>query len=280
MTPDRDGPHRARTLADLVADAVRGDSGGMRHRAAALAAMVPMLAASARSAGVRAVAAGRWLSDVVTELAPHVSFRDRAELRRIYPHLSDAEVAERLVTSAARLTAAIGAGAGALATAEFAAPPSLLAAPIQLAAETVAVVAVELRLVAELHEITGFALAGTLRETAPGYLNSWVRRRAADPAVGFAMADILGSATKRELRVRLLRRMGRSTTSLAPFLAGAAAGAEVNRRSTKDLGARLLAELRGMSRPAADITVTRADQARVIASIEPGSASDADRAGR
>lgn len=250
---------RRRTLADLVGEAVRPDAGGIRARAAALAALVPVLAVSARSAGLRAVAAGRWLSDVVTEIAPHITFRHRGELRRHYPDLSDREIADRLVTSASRLTAAIGAGAGALASAEFAAPPALLAAPVQLAAETVAVVAVELRLVAELHEITGFGVAGTMRDVAPSYLNAWIRRRAVDPAVGVGLAGVLGGAARRELRVRLLRRMGRSTTTLAPFLAGAAAGAEVNRRSTKDLGERLLDELRGMKRMDADITVVRAE---------------------
>ena len=257
-----DGP---RTLADLVAEAVRPGSGGLRARARALAALVPVLATSARSAGLRAVAAGRWIGDIVTEVAPHVSFRRRGELRDQYVGLTDDEIAQHLVLAACRLTAGIGAAAGALASAEFVAPPALLAAPVQLAAETVAVVAVELRLVAELHEITGFAVAGSLRDTAPVYLNSWVRRRAVDPAAEVAMAGILGSAAKRELRVRLMRRLGRSTTSMAPFMAGAAAGAEINRRSTKDLGERLIAELRGMSRPQADITVLRPEPAQPTA---------------
>ena len=84
----------------------------------------------------------------------------------------------------------------------------------------------------------------------PAYLNSWVRRRAVTGAEGSGLGALLGGAAKRELRVRMLRRMGRSTTTLAPFLAGAAAGAEVNRRSTKDLGEKLRAEMRGLRRRA------------------------------
>jgi hypothetical protein len=61
------------------------------------------------------------------------------------------------------------------------------------------------------------------------------------------MTAILGTAAKRELRSHVLRRLGRSTTTLAPFLAGAVAGAEDNRRATRALGEALLAELRGMA---------------------------------
>ena len=219
-----------------------------------MAALVPVLADSARTSGTRAVVAGHWLSDVVSEIALHVSVRDATQLRRQFPGLDDEEIAAHLVTVASRTTAAIGAAAGALAAAEFAAPPTLLAAPAQLAAETLAVVAVELRMVAELHEIHHLAVRGGPRVAGPAYLNSWVRRRAVTGAEGAGMAALLGGAAKRELRIRIMRRMGRSTTTLAPFLAGAAAGAEVNRRSTRDLGEKLRAEMRGL-RTRAEIVV-------------------------
>jgi hypothetical protein len=77
---------------------------------------------------------------------------------------------------------------------------------------------------------------------------SWMRRRAISPQLGGAgLGAAFGAAAKRELRSQVLRRIGRSATSLAPFLAGAVAGAEVNRRATKALGETLLAELRGLS---------------------------------
>ena len=244
----------APTLAELVDRVIHPPASGVRARGAALAALVPVLATSARASGTRAVVAGRWLADVIAELAPHIVVRDAGELRRQFPGWTDEEIAGHLVTVASRTTAAIGAGAGALAAAEFAAPPALLAAPVQLAAETVAVVAVEVRMVAELHEINNLGVRGGPRVAGVAYLNSWVRRRAVTGVEGFGLAGLLGDAAKRELRVRILRRVGRSTTSLAPFLAGAAAGAEVNRRSTKDLGERLRAEMRGM-RSRAEIVV-------------------------
>ena len=40
-----------------------------------------------------------------------------------------------------------------------------------------------------------------------------------------------------------MRRLGRNLSTLAPFLAGALAGAELNRRETKALGEALLRDL-------------------------------------
>ncbi|UQX86704.1 hypothetical protein M6D93_10310 [Jatrophihabitans telluris] len=217
------------------------------RRAKALAALVPALTRSARTAGIGAVAGGRWLVDEIIELAPRIAFRDGQTLRAHFPGLSDAQIAEALIKHASRTTAALGAAAGGLAAVEFAAPPALLATPIQLAAEMLAVTAVELKLVAELHELAGLPAPGGVRERAGAYLMSWVRRRAVKPQLGAAgLTAVFGTAAKRELRGQVLRRLGRSTTTLAPFLAGAVAGAEVNRRATRGLGETLAAELRGM----------------------------------
>ncbi|MEP6852166.1 MAG: hypothetical protein ABJA87_05850 [bacterium] len=249
---------RRRALEQLTAAAEDDSAGGAARRRRALLALVPVLVSSARSAGVRAVTAGRWLADVTVDVAQHLPVRDAATLRRQYPGRSDEEIAAALVATAARASAAIGAAAGAVATVEFAAPPTLLAAPIQLAAETVAVVTVELKMVAELHELAGRAAHGPLSDRGAAYLTAWVHRRAltADMAANPAPArGVLGETAKRELRIRLLRRMGRSTMSLAPFLAGAVAGAEVNRRATRNLGERLRADLGGRSVRHADIIV-------------------------
>jgi hypothetical protein len=240
-------------LADLVAQATtaaeesdQAGRGERRRREKALAALIPVLVRSARESGVRAVAAGRWLADLVQEMAPRLPFRDAETLRKQHPGVPDLEIAKRLVSNATRTTAGLGAAAGGLAAVEFFSPPTLLAAPIQLAAEILTVTAVELKLVAELHEILGYPAHGSVSDRAGLYLMSWVHRRAiAQQAGSVGLGSVLGVAAKRELRSQLLRRIGRSTTSLAPFLAGAAAGAEVNRRATRALGERLLAELRG-----------------------------------
>jgi len=237
-------------IAELVARASAPEAEGedRRRRQKALAALIPALTRSAKASGVRAVAAGRWLTELIVDLAPQVPVRDAATLRSQNPGLFEAQIAERLVRQPSKTTAAIGAAAGGLAAVEFLAPPMLLAAPVQLAAEMLTVTAVELKLVAELHELLGRPAQGNITERASAYLMSWVRRRAITPALGGAgMSAAFGAAAKRELRSQVLRRIGRSTTSLAPFLAGAVAGAEVNRRATKGLGETLIAELRGMN---------------------------------
>lgn len=267
-TPSRAG------VAQLVADVTR-PTATVRERTAALAALVAQLAGNARSAGVRAVVAGRWLSDLVTDVAPSISFRSAEDLRRQYPNLGDDAIADRLITTAARLSAAVGAAAGAMAAAEFVAPPALALAPVQLGAETLAVVAIELRLVAELHEIAGFGVPGSMRESAPAYLQAWVGRRAVTVGSTGGLSGLLGDAARRELRVRLLRRVGRSTATMAPFLAGAAAGAEINRRSTRDLGQRLRSELRKKGGLSADVTIdASAPLMRKAAELPPAAPGD------
>jgi hypothetical protein len=187
----------------------------------------------------------RRLVDVVIEVAPHVPIRDRATLRAHHGDLSDDELATTLISTAARLTAGIGAAGGLLSTVEMAAPPALLTAPVQVAAETLAVVAVEIKLVAELHEVYGLAPAGTPSVRAAAYLGAWVRRRGIDPfSPRPGLGGVISGAARRQLRDRLIRRAGRNLTTVVPFLAGAVAGAALNRRETSKLGERIVADLR------------------------------------
>jgi hypothetical protein len=127
-----------------------------------------------------------------------------------------------------------------LAAAEFLAPPTLLGAPVQLVTETLAIVTVELKLVAELHAVYGVAVQGPARDRATAYALSWARRRGAH---GFGTAG-LGQAARRELQSRLLKRLGRTSMTMAPMFAGAAAGALLNSRETHRLGERLIKDLR------------------------------------
>jgi hypothetical protein len=47
---------------------------------------------------------------------------------------------------------------------------------------------------------------------------------------------VLGTAARKELRDRLLRRFGRNLTTLGPLLTGAAVAGYLNRRATLSLG--------------------------------------------
>jgi len=188
---------------------------------------------------------GRRLVDTVVEIAPHIPIRDRETLRRHHGSLTDAQIAAQLVATAARSTAAVGAAGGLLSTVEIAAPPAYLSAPVQVAAETLAVVAIEVKLIAELHELFGRGVPGTPATRGAAYLGAWVRRRGLDPfADRPGLGGVIGGAARAQLRQRLLRRAGRNATSVVPFLAGAVAGAALNRRETLRLGGRIVDDLR------------------------------------
>jgi hypothetical protein len=232
-------------LPELVARLSQDEPLDTRSRGRLIGRLAALLAGSAKRAGTAAVASGRWLTDVVVEVAPHVPVRDADALRAQFPGQSGEAVAESLVAAAAKATAAVGAAGGAVAAVEFAAPPALLTAPVLVSAETLAVVAIELKLVAELHEIYGVRPPGTAAQRAMAFAVSWARQRGVDLGGGAPVTEVLGSATKRELRQRLVRRAGRNVSTILPFLAGALAGAEFNRRETRKLGEKINQDLHG-----------------------------------
>jgi hypothetical protein len=215
------------------------------ERGRLLLRLAGLIGAGARAAGARAAISGKWLTEAVADIAPHVPVRDLLTLRQHHGGRSGDDLAESLIAAAARTTAAIGAAGGALASVELAAPPALLAAPVQLAAETVAVVAVELKLVAELHVVYGRSPVGSRGQVATAYLMSWAGKKGIDMSAGApSLGSVLGTAARSQLRSRVLRRLGRNVTTMAPFFAGALAGAELNRRETRSLGEKLRTDLR------------------------------------
>lgn len=239
------GPAGDADVAALLAR-LSDDDVDQRERGRLLVRLARRLAAGARAAGVSGVLSGRWLVDLVSDAAPHVPVRDLPTLRSHYGGLSGDELTDALIRTASRTTAGIGAAGGALAALELAAPPALLASPVQVAAETLAVVVVELKLVAELHVVHGRAPLASRGQVAAAYLGSWVTRRAvASDASLPAPGVLVGAGGRRQLRGRLARRAGRNLGTLAPLLVGAVAGAELNRRETRSLGEALVADLTG-----------------------------------
>ncbi|MGA8112603.1 MAG: hypothetical protein WCA46_02960 [Actinocatenispora sp.] len=190
----------------------------------------------------------RWIADTVLQAAPHIPIRDLETLREHYHGLDGEELAERLVRNASRVTATVGAAGGGLSAVEWAAPPALLSAPVLLSAETVAVVAVELKLLGELHEVYRLPLSGSAPQRASALVSAWAGRRGVSlTAAGRGLSASLGMAARRELRDRLLRRFGRNLTTLGPMLTGAAVGAELNRRATRSVGNDFRKDLRRLA---------------------------------
>jgi hypothetical protein len=147
-------------------------------------------------------------------------------------------------------SAAIGGVSGAAMSAQTFAPPTWIAMPFELVVETVAIAVIELKLVGELHEVYGRPVTGTASDRTIALVKAWAERRGVTAAVlgrKGGVADALGRGTRNELvrlvRRRLAARLGRNLSSLAPLLAGAVAGAEVNRRATRSLGESVVRDL-------------------------------------
>jgi hypothetical protein len=194
----------------------------------------------------------RWVSDALGEVAPHVPVRDLATLHRHYGEVDADALAHRLVRNAARATAGVGAASGGLAAVKWTVPPTLLAAPVLLAAETLAVVAIEVKLVGELHAAYQRPIEDAGAQRAVSLLRSWAAQRGINVMPpSFGAATVLGTAARKELADRLARRFGRNLSTLAPLLAGAAVASYLNQRATSALGKRLRADLSGHLLPAA-----------------------------
>ncbi|MET9436762.1 hypothetical protein [Streptomyces sp. NPDC006551] len=180
-----------------------------------------------------------FLADRVIEIAPRVPVRDLATLRRHFPGLGPEQIADKLVAGAANASSTVGAGVGAAAMLPV--PPAM---PAELAAEITGVAAIELKLIAELHEVYGLRPPGTLTQRSTAYLTSWTEERGIDPTKPTTLNAALGGQLKRELRQQIMKRMVRNLPNLMPFMVGAAVGAVMNRRDTKKLAEHVRADLR------------------------------------
>jgi hypothetical protein len=238
----RDRPGRLAALA-RKADLARRTAPARR-----MASSVPL----ARSAAAVATVAGRgtratrrmagggtgWLADQVIAMAPRLRVRDQAALQAQFPGKSADEIAEALISGAARAASAAGGAAGL-----WAVVPVVTAFPAEVLAETLVVTGIEIKLVAELHEAYGMRAEGNFTERMRAYVASWAHRRGVLMIPG-GVVFAPGSPLARLLRRRLARRLGRSTASLGPLLSGAVAGAMLNASATRKLGREILRDLR------------------------------------
>ncbi|MDX6739755.1 hypothetical protein [Actinocorallia sp. A-T 12471] len=202
-----------------------------------------LLASSAKGAGVRGLAGGKWLADTFAAVAPRIPIRDLETLRAHYPGLSAEALADELVRGAVNRTTAVGAAGGALAAVQFTAPPLLLTAPAQIVAETLVVAAIETKMIAELHEAHGVQIQGGTAERTMTYAVAWAKQRGVNPMDSGSLSVGLGGAAKAALRKRMMGVLGRHMTTLGPFLTGAVAGGTLNRAATKKLAEKVRNDL-------------------------------------
>ncbi len=195
----------------------------------------------ARVTGRGVSSGGRWLSAQVLAMAPRLPVRDLAALRVQYPDRSPDQIAEALIEGASRASAAVGVAVGA-----WSVLPWLPAAGVEIATETLSVVGIEIKLVAELHEVYGIRAPGGVIERMTAYVGAWAQRRGVGLAPG-GLVLAAGSPLARLLQRRLAARASKSVFSLGPLLTGAVAGGVINRRETRKLGRMLRDDLRTRS---------------------------------
>ncbi|MDH2424294.1 hypothetical protein [Sphaerisporangium sp. TRM90804] len=231
-------------VAEIVGKLSGGDVVDGAERRRLLGRLSVALVGAARKARETGEGRGRWLADLFTSITPRLQIRDLETLIEHHGGLTGDALADDLVRTATKGTMAVGAIGGAVAAAQFAAPPLLLSAPAQLVAETLVVAAVEVKLIAELHEVYGVQVPGTNGQRALAFTVAWSKQRGVDPLSPASVTLALGAAAKSNLRKRLMRTMGRHLTTLGPFLTGAVAGGALNRLATHRLAESVRKDLR------------------------------------
>ncbi|MEE1783870.1 hypothetical protein PUR71_13265 [Streptomyces sp. SP17BM10] len=251
--PDAVAPEQlADELAGLVEEAERPVGGwqvaeyraeGARGRAL-VRDVARRLGTGGRAVAKGTAVGGRAMAEQLVRAAPRIPVRGLATLRAQHPGAADPEqLADLLALGAIRASGALGAGVGAAAMLPV--PPAMA---VEIAAETLAVAAVEVKLIAELHEVYGVPATGSVTQRATAYLSAWANRRGVDanllvrPA-GFA-ALALGAEVRQQVRRRLTRSSLRRLPSVMPLLVGAGIGASVNRRDTRRLADEVREDLR------------------------------------
>jgi hypothetical protein len=227
VTETPDTPRERRRLAAALEGTARAAGRGMRATGRGMR--------TARR-GVR----GRtsWLAAQVVAMAPRLRVRNQAALQAQFPGLQPDQIAEALIAGASRASATVGGAVGA-----WAALPVVPAFPAEVVTETLALVGIEIKLVAELHEAYGVPAPGNARERMSAYVGAWAHRRGVFMVPG-GLLLAAGSPLARRLRWRLAARASRSAFSLAPLFTGAVAGAMLNRRETRHLGHDIRRDLR------------------------------------
>ena len=241
--PETDATDLTLRAAEVAADVTETDRPQEQRRI--VSAFIKAAGSGVRVAGRgtravrrRAGSGANWLVGQVVAMAPRLRVRDQAALQAQFPGQSAEEIADALIEGAAHAAAAAGGAAGLAA-----ALPVLPAYPAEVAAETLVVVGIELKLVAELHEAYGASAPGNFAERMSAYTAAWAHRRGVFMIEG-GLILAAGSPLARLLRRRLIARAGRSAVSLGPLLTGAAAGAMFNSRETKRLGRDIRRDLR------------------------------------
>jgi hypothetical protein len=177
------------------------------------------------------------------DIAPRIPVRDLETLRRHHDGRTGEALADALVDSAARATGTFGA-VGGLAAVRLALRRHPLTLALPLVAEPLFVGAVEIKLLAELHEVYDVQVTGSGTERARYFAKAWASARGVNPLDPESTRSSLGQAAKSNLGRALAAGLGSRFARGGPFMASAAAGGLVNGQGTREFADVVRAELR------------------------------------
>lgn len=211
----------------------------------------PTAASAPGSAGQRS---SRWapqmvsvarMREIARSIAPRLPIRDHPTLVR---HLNTDDIermADLLVRNASSATAVAGTVGGVFVLPARSGPALIAAIPIRVAAETLVVAMIELKLIGELHEVYGRPLAGTTSQRGTTALKLWASHRGIHIFdTGGLVATLSQMARTPTTRRAAAAMSGKAMGRKGLRLGAGVAGAVDNRRATVLLGDRVRAELR------------------------------------
>ena len=170
----------------------------------------------------------------LSSVLPRTRGRNLTQLRETHPDLGPDQLARKLVSEAARNSAAMGTGAACCALA-----PLPAAAPLATACESAVTSAVRTRLTAELHTVYGLIDPSPVNDGTTGHLAQWASRDSGG-ALSLAALPAVMLATTRTLPRRLRQRMRlRTVFTVSAVSAGLHSG-----RDTRRYGEALRRDLR------------------------------------
>lgn len=237
---------QAKKIAEIVGS-LGDETVSKKDKSKMMLDLTSLVGARAKQLGTSAVGRGRVLSELLLDAVPHIPIRDHATLVQHYNGLTGEALSDALVSHAKRTTTAIGMAGGALAAAEWTAVPLLLAIPLEVVVETIAVALVEVKLVAELHAAYGIEVPGGSTQQAMAFAGSWSSKRGVDPLRPWTIPNVLGIAGRQTLGKRMIARFARNLGTVIPFFIGAGIGAVVNRGETDKMARELRVDLRRLS---------------------------------
>jgi hypothetical protein len=193
----------------------------------------------------RAMVSAARLRAVARDIAPRLPIRDRPTLERHLKTHDPELIADLLTRNASGATAVAGSVGGFLVLPSTTGPALLAAIPLRVAAETLVVGMIELKLIGELHEAYGQPLAGSATHRGTTALRLWASYRGFDLGDSGGLVGTVSQLARRPTTRRAAATMtGKALGRKGIRLGAGVAGAVENRRATVLLADQVRAELR------------------------------------